>query len=197
MIIGGYDPYFQQTQWTPLNTVDGVPVPQGYVPPAQPQLLPQAGLGTTTVVGGGFASGFEPPTVFNPTISQPQNQFSVWPSALTGNHVLYAHYAPNGTATTPATQPAANPAAAANPAPAAQPAPTAATSPAAGTGPAAEKPAAEKKPEPRRVTVKSGDSLSKLAAASGTTWQKLYELNKGVVGGDPNLIRPGQRLKLA
>lgn len=178
MIIGGYSPYFQQTQWTPLNTVDGVPVPQGYTPPAQ--LLPQAGLGTTTVVGGGFASGFEPPTVFNPTIAQPQNQFSVWPSALNGSHVLYAHYAPNGSPTTPAAQPAAAPA------PAAQ-------APAA----AAAKPAEAKKPEPKVVTVKAGDSLSKIAAANGTTWQKLYELNKDVVGSNPNLIKPGQRLKMA
>lgn len=194
MIIGGYSPYFQQTQWTPLNTVDGVPVPQDYVPQAQPQVLPQAGFGTTTVVGGGFASGFEPPTVFNPTIAQPQNQFSVWPSALNGSHVLYAHYAPNGSATTPATQPAATPARAAQPTATAQPAPAAA---AAAAKPEAAKPAAEKKAAPKPVTVKAGDSLSKIAAANGTTWQKLYELNKGVVGGNPDLIRPGQRLKLA
>lgn len=189
MIIGGFNPYFEQTQWTPLNTVDGVPVPHGYVPPAQPQLLPQAGLGTTTVVGGGFASGFQPPAVFDPTAARPESQYSVWPSALNGSHVLYAHYAPNGVPTAPVAQPA--PAAA----PAAATAPTAATAPA--TQPAAAaKPAAEKKPEPKTITVKPGDSLSKIAAANGTTWQKIYELNKGVVGSNPNLIRPGQQLKM-
>jgi LysM repeat protein len=60
----------------------------------------------------------------------------------------------------------------------------------------AKKPANDKPPAHRTVTVKGGDSLSKIAAAHGTTWQKLYALNKGVIGGNPNLIRPGQQLKL-
>lgn len=56
---------------------------------------------------------------------------------------------------------------------------------------------APKPPEPpKEIEVKSGDTLSKLAQAHGTTWEKLYELNKDVVGGDPNLIKPGQKLKL-
>ena len=45
-------------------------------------------------------------------------------------------------------------------------------------------------------TVKSGDTLSGIASKYGTTWQKLYEKNKSVIGNDPNLIRPGQILKI-
>lgn len=45
-------------------------------------------------------------------------------------------------------------------------------------------------------TVKSGDTLSGIANKYGTTWQKLYEKNKSVIGNDPNLIKPGQVLKI-
>lgn len=45
-------------------------------------------------------------------------------------------------------------------------------------------------------TVKSGDTLSEIASKYGTTWQKLYEKNKSVIGNDPNLIKPGQVLKI-
>ena len=43
-------------------------------------------------------------------------------------------------------------------------------------------------------TVRKGDTLSKIAARHGTTWQKLYAANKAVIGGDPDLIVPGQQL---
>ena len=57
------------------------------------------------------------------------------------------------------------------------------------------------KPEPAKpnyvtYTVKKGDTLSKIAADYGTTWQKIYDDNKGVIGGDPNRIFPGQVLKI-
>ena len=45
-------------------------------------------------------------------------------------------------------------------------------------------------------TVKSGDTLSGIANKYGTTWKKLYEKNKSVIGNDPNLIKPGQVLKI-
>lgn len=46
-------------------------------------------------------------------------------------------------------------------------------------------------------TVKAGDSLSKISAALGITeWMDLYNLNKGLIGSDPNLIKPGQVLQL-
>ncbi|MFI7341951.1 transglycosylase family protein [Streptomyces sp. NPDC050085] len=43
--------------------------------------------------------------------------------------------------------------------------------------------------------VKSGDTLSKIAEAHGTTWQKLFKLNKDIVS-DADLIYPGQQLHL-
>ncbi len=43
-------------------------------------------------------------------------------------------------------------------------------------------------------TVASGDTLSGIAAAHGTTWQHLYAANKKVIGDNPNLIMPGERL---
>ncbi|WP_018532367.1 transglycosylase family protein [Streptomyces sp. HmicA12] len=42
--------------------------------------------------------------------------------------------------------------------------------------------------------VRGGDTLGGIAAAHGSTWQRLYTVNKAVVGGDPDLIVPGQRL---
>lgn len=45
-------------------------------------------------------------------------------------------------------------------------------------------------------TVRKGDTLSGIAARHGTTWQRLYAANKDVVGGDPDMIMPGQRLAL-
>jgi LysM repeat protein len=38
-------------------------------------------------------------------------------------------------------------------------------------------------------------SVAKTPSAS-VTWQAIYQANKGVIGGDPNLIRPGQKLKM-
>ncbi|MFJ9040492.1 transglycosylase family protein [Streptomyces sp. NPDC102406] len=43
--------------------------------------------------------------------------------------------------------------------------------------------------------VKSGDTLSKIAEAHGTNWQKVFELNKDIVA-DADLIYPGQQLHL-
>ncbi|MFF4898741.1 transglycosylase family protein [Streptomyces sp. NPDC001068] len=45
-------------------------------------------------------------------------------------------------------------------------------------------------------TVREGDTLSEIAERHGTTWQRLYAANRTVIGGDPNLIVPGQRLAL-
>ena len=44
-------------------------------------------------------------------------------------------------------------------------------------------------------TVKKGDNLWTLAKkfyGSGADWKKIYEANRGVIGGNPNLIYPGQ-----
>ncbi|MGW0206254.1 transglycosylase family protein [Streptomyces sp. NPDC003233] len=45
-------------------------------------------------------------------------------------------------------------------------------------------------------TVREGDTLSAIAERHGTTWQRIYAANKKVIGDDPNLIVPGQRLAL-
>jgi nucleoid-associated protein YgaU len=47
-------------------------------------------------------------------------------------------------------------------------------------------------------TVKSGDSLSKIAQqqyGDSTKWRKIFEANKDLIK-DPNLIHPGQKLKI-
>ncbi|MFF7593167.1 transglycosylase family protein [Kitasatospora purpeofusca] len=47
-------------------------------------------------------------------------------------------------------------------------------------------------------TVRSGDTLAGIATAQGVQggWQALYDGNRGTVGGDPDLIVPGQVLAL-
>ncbi|GGR78155.1 transglycosylase [Streptomyces humidus] len=45
-------------------------------------------------------------------------------------------------------------------------------------------------------TVRQGDTLSAIAARNGMTWQRVYAGNQAVIGGDPDLIVPGQRLTL-
>lgn len=43
-------------------------------------------------------------------------------------------------------------------------------------------------------TVKEGDTLSSIAEKYKLNWKKIYEKNKEVIGDDPNLIYPGQKL---
>lgn len=47
-----------------------------------------------------------------------------------------------------------------------------------------------------QVTVKRGDTLWGIAQAHHTTWQKIWSSNRGVIGSNPNLIKPGQRLTI-
>ena len=49
------------------------------------------------------------------------------------------------------------------------------------------------------TTVKKGDTLTALAQkllGDGKRWRELYEANKDLIGKNPNLIKPGQKLKL-
>ncbi|MHA6246496.1 LysM peptidoglycan-binding domain-containing protein [Pontibacter sp. CAU 1760] len=51
-------------------------------------------------------------------------------------------------------------------------------------------------PEQDVYTVKSGDSLSKIAQqhyGNASDWKRIYEANKAVIGSNPNMIHPGQR----
>lgn len=43
-------------------------------------------------------------------------------------------------------------------------------------------------------TIKLGDNLSKIAKKYNTTWQKIYEDNKSVIGSNPNIIKPGKKI---
>lgn len=55
-----------------------------------------------------------------------------------------------------------------------------------------------KPPRPKTYTVKPGDTLSGIAARLDYPggWQALYAKNRGVIGDNPNLIRPGEVLQL-
>jgi nucleoid-associated protein YgaU len=49
--------------------------------------------------------------------------------------------------------------------------------------------------------VAEGETLSGLAlkyygSAAKEKWMAIYDLNKRVIGDDPNLIKPGQRLRI-
>ena len=48
-------------------------------------------------------------------------------------------------------------------------------------------------------TVDSGDNLSNIAKqelGDANRWREIYELNKDVIGDNPDLIQPGMELKL-
>jgi LysM repeat protein len=47
-----------------------------------------------------------------------------------------------------------------------------------------------------RYTVRSGDCLFFIAQRFGTTWQKIYDQNRSIIGNDPDLILPGQELTI-
>jgi nucleoid-associated protein YgaU len=44
------------------------------------------------------------------------------------------------------------------------------------------------------VTVRAGDTLSQIAARHHESWRTLWTQNRKVVGDNPNLIIPGQKL---
>ena len=63
----------------------------------------------------------------------------------------------------------------------------------------ANRAASSNAPSAKTYTVKKGDCLWKIASSfygSGSNWNKLYDANKSVVGGNPNLIYPGQVLSI-
>lgn len=47
---------------------------------------------------------------------------------------------------------------------------------------------------PYTYVVKSGDFLSKIGEHYNVSWQHIYNSNKKVIGANPNLIYPGQKL---
>lgn len=64
-------------------------------------------------------------------------------------------------------------------------------------------PAPQAPPQPAKVartyTVVPGDSLSKIAKkhlGNANRWNEIYQLNRAVVGDNPDLIKPGQVLTI-
>ena len=54
-------------------------------------------------------------------------------------------------------------------------------------------------PVPTTYTVQRGDTLWGIAQrklGAGTAWKTLYQDNRGVIGSNPDLIRPGERLRV-
>ena len=60
------------------------------------------------------------------------------------------------------------------------------------------KPPPKKKGSSTYYTVKSGDTLSGIASQFKYQggWQALYHANRGVIGSNPNVIHPGQRIRV-
>jgi nucleoid-associated protein YgaU len=53
--------------------------------------------------------------------------------------------------------------------------------------------------EARRYTVAKGDSLAKIASrfyGDRSQWRQIYEANRKVIGDDPAVIKPGQKLTI-
>jgi nucleoid-associated protein YgaU len=62
-----------------------------------------------------------------------------------------------------------------------------------------EYPKNETETKTNTYTVDSGDNLSAIAKqelGDANRWREIYELNKDVIGDDPDLIQPGMELKL-
>ncbi|WP_327252225.1 peptidoglycan DD-metalloendopeptidase family protein [Streptomyces sp. NBC_01244] len=79
------------------------------------------------------------------------------------------------------------------------PAPEAPAAPARGAGTStadesAEAPAAPKAQGANNYTVVSGDTLGTIGSELGVSWESLYSENRSVIGSDPDMIFPGQRL---
>jgi len=49
---------------------------------------------------------------------------------------------------------------------------------------------------PAEIVVRRGDSLSGIAARYRIEWPGLYEANRAVIGENPGLINPGERLRI-
>jgi nucleoid-associated protein YgaU len=50
--------------------------------------------------------------------------------------------------------------------------------------------------EEQTYTVASGDTLSAIGQRHGVAWREIFEANRDVIGDNPDLIKPGQKLRI-
>lgn len=74
--------------------------------------------------------------------------------------------------------------------------PTTTTSTQTSSHPVASNPAPAQTVTQRYYTVQSGNNLTQIANAQGLggNWQAIYNANRNLIGSNPNLIYPGQKL---
>ena len=66
-------------------------------------------------------------------------------------------------------------------------------------GPAVPAAAGASSTDGQIYTVQGGDSLSRIAKrllGDGNRWREIYDANRAVIGDDPDLIKPGQQLRI-
>ncbi|MGW1775035.1 transglycosylase family protein [Streptomyces sp. NPDC002104] len=172
------DPTAPVAPVTPVDpTVPADPtVPVG--PTTPPSTDPTAPVGPTNPVSPSPSDPTNPANPANPGNSaNPANPLNpVDPTAPTAPAAPGASTAPGATATPGATEGGGK-----------------------HRGPAAVETAAASAPAPEvTYTVKAGDSLIEIADANGVKggWKGLYAANEQVIGGDADLIKPGQNLDL-
>lgn len=80
-----------------------------------------------------------------------------------------------------------------------EPKPAPAPPPTAAPPPPAPPPSPAPVAQPTTYTVVGGDNLSRIAQryyGNANLWRQIYDANRNVIGGNPNLVRPGQRLTI-
>lgn len=193
----GSGPYAQSTvlsSWSPEPAAN-LPIIYGQYSAQGANGIAQAVAAQQQMGFSGANTMYGNPSVQNtsPVMAPPRSTAPVTSQAVPVAAAADEDDAETVTEAAPAAAPAPAPASASAAAPAAVRRP--ATKPKA----TANKPVARKsddKDDDKKVTVKSGDTLSAIAKRHGTTADRLYELNKKVIGGNRNLIKPGQVLKL-
>ncbi|MBC7459940.1 MAG: LysM peptidoglycan-binding domain-containing protein [Thermoleophilia bacterium] len=171
-----------------------------------PNLIAQIALQDPNAFGGGAAQQNDGSGAFvgGAWSPEPAGNNAIFDGTYSANQGLTVpkNYATNYTQFTNNPAAATAPAGAAAPAAGDQPAKDAAAKKSAdeaatkAAGADAAKKAAPAAPAAKTVTVKSGDTLSAIGGRVGVDWRTLYAANKGVIGGNPNMIRPGQVLSI-
>lgn len=189
-------PSAQAFAYAPMPAPVMVPTPPQVVPAVMPQIVPA--VVPQVVLPAPQAAA--PQVVLPASLSNPlgiawEEASAIAPAkAPAPSNPLGVNWLEMATpALPPAPKPEPKPEPKAEPKPAPKPEPKPEPKPA---------PKPEPKPAPKppaSYTVKSGDSLSQIAQATlgnSDRWREIYDLNKGVIGGNPNVIVPGMVLTL-